>query len=139
MLTEEQVELIRSSASEIGMSYVAAGTYFYASLFREDPTLARLFSDDMFAQSEKLWQSVVMVVEGADDLGSVVGALRHLGARHVSYGAEPEHYDLVCEVLIRTIASFVGDRWTPAHQQAWQAAIEVVCATMLEGAAQSAA
>lgn len=139
MLSEDQVELIRASASEIGVSYVAAGNTFYANLFRAEPSIAPLFPDDMFAQSEKLWQSVVMVVESAGNLDRVVAALRDLGARHVAYGAQPEHYVLVTEVLIRTVASFMSDRWSDAHQQAWQAALEAVCATMLDGAARSAA
>ena len=93
----------------------------------------------MFEQSEKLWNSIVMVVESADDLSGIEAALKALGSRHVAYGAEPAHYPVVTEVLIETISILMQDEWSNAHQAAWKAALEAVCATMLEGAEQRAA
>lgn len=139
MLSEEQVLLIRESAQRLADANVAATNAFYASLFKVAPQVRPLFPEEMFDQSEKLWNSIVMVVEGADDLGSIVNALKDLGARHVAYGAEPAHYAVVSDVLIQTIALLMQDEWSQEHAQAWQAALDAVCATMLEGAVQGAA
>ena len=139
MLSEEQVDLIRESAERLADANVAATNAFYANLFKVAPSVRMLFPDDMFEQSEKLWNSIVMVVESADDLASIEGALKALGARHVAYGAQPAHYPVVAEVLIETISTLMQDEWSDAYQAAWRDALEAVCAAMLEGAAQRAA
>ena len=139
MLTEYQVDLIRESAERLSEANIAATNAFYANLFKAAPGVRTLFPDDMFEQSEKLWNSIVMVVESADDLTEIESALKALGARHVGYGAEPAHYAVVTDVLIETIAILMAEAWTNAHQVAWKAALEAVCDLMLEGAAQRAA
>jgi nitric oxide dioxygenase len=59
--------------------------------------------------------------------------LRRLGARHVEYGAQPEHYSLVAETLIAAMAMVAGPAWLSEHESAWRTALSVVAAAMLEG------
>ena len=68
------------------------------------------------------------------DLDTVTPKLRDLGARHVRYGARPEHYPVVGKVLIESMAEVAGDTWTPEHELAWTAAFIVVSDAMLDGA-----
>lgn len=139
MLTESEIDLIRSSAEKMAELNVTATNLFYANLFKEVPEIRVLFPDEMFDQSEKLWASIVMVVESVDDLTEIVPALRDLGARHIAYGAEPEHYGVVSRVLIETIKTLMAEDWTPEHQATWVKAMGIVVETMLSGAAQRAA
>jgi methyl-accepting chemotaxis protein len=57
-----------------------------------------------------------------------------LGARHVAYGAEPEHYPVVGEVLLAAMADIAGSAWCPRYEQAWADAFAIVAGAMLEGA-----
>lgn len=139
MLSEQQVDLIRESAERLADANIAATNAFYANLFKVAPGVRTLFPEDMFAQSEKLWNSIVMVVESADDLSEIESTLQALGARHVNYGAEPAHYKVVTDVMIETIAALMQREWSDDHQQAWRAALEAVCDVMLQGAAKRAA
>lgn len=139
MLTEAQIDLIRASAERLAQTNVSATNAFYSNLFKAAPGVRALFPDDMFEQSEKLWNSIVMVVESTDDLAGIEEALKTLGARHIGYGAEPAHYAVVTDVLIETISITMADDWSDAHRQAWKTALDAVCATMLEGAKQRAA
>ena len=59
------------------------------------------------------------------------------GARHVAYGAEPDHYPVVGQVLIASMAEIADDAWRPEHGRAWAAAFDVVAGAMLAGAAAS--
>ena len=61
-------------------------------------------------------------------------ALRRLGARHVAYGARPEHYPIVGEVLIAALAEVAGAAWRPEYERAWNAGFGLVAGAMLEGA-----
>ncbi|MFK8036637.1 MAG: globin domain-containing protein [Hyphomicrobiales bacterium] len=136
MLTEIQINLIRESAEHLAESNIASTNTFYANLFEVAPSVRTLFPDDMFEQSGKLWESIVTVVESADNLSAIESDLKALGARHVGYGAEPEHYVVVTKVLIETISVVMNEKWSEDYQQAWQKALEAVCAVMLQGAAE---
>jgi len=68
MLSQSQVDLIRASAECLADANVAATNAFYANLFKVAPGIRNLFAEDMFEQSEKLWNTIVKVVESADDL-----------------------------------------------------------------------
>ncbi len=138
MLSQSQVNLIRGSASLLAEGNVAVTQAFYDNLFAAAPGVRKLFSEDMFDQSEKLWNSIVTVVESAKDLGEIEDELLAMGARHVRYGALPEHYPVVNDILVATIASIAGDTWTDDHQDAWQAALGAVTSLMLQGATEDA-
>jgi nitric oxide dioxygenase len=111
---------------------------FYARLFAVAPAVQPLFAGvDLQRQKGMLLAALVLLRKSLRDLDAIVPTLRALGARHVAYGAEPEHYPVVGEVLIASMASVAGDAWTPAYERAWAAAFEVVAGAMLAGAAEA--
>jgi len=110
---------------------------FYARLFAAAPAVRTLFPRDMEKQKTMLLSALVLLRKSLRDLDAIVPTLRILGARHVAYGARPEHYPVVGSVLIESMAAIAGPAWTPEYQQAWGAAFEIVAGTMLEGAAEA--
>jgi hemoglobin-like flavoprotein len=108
---------------------------FYGRLFEAAPAVKPLFAGtDMKRQRAMLLSALVLVRKSLRDLDSIVPKLRQLGARHVGYGARPEHYPVVAEVLIASMAAVAGEAWTPQYEEAWGAALGVVAAVMIEGA-----
>src|SRR6476469_83820 len=65
---------------------------FYARLFEAAPAVRGLFSDDMRRQKAMLLSALVLVRKSLRDLDALIPTLQALGARHVAYGARPEHY-----------------------------------------------
>jgi hemoglobin-like flavoprotein len=110
---------------------------FYSRLFAAAPAVKSLSPDDLRRQKTMLLAALALVRNSLRDLDAIAPTLRRLGARHVAYGAEPEHYPLVGGVLIAAMAAIAGDAWTPEYELAWNDAFEVVAATMLEGAEQA--
>jgi methyl-accepting chemotaxis protein len=109
---------------------------FYTRLFTTAPAVKPLFAGtDLDQQKKMLLATLALLRKSLRDLGAVVPKLRELGRRHVAYGAQPEHYPVVGEVLIASMAEVAGEAWKPEHQRAWTAAIAVVAGAMLEGAA----
>jgi hemoglobin-like flavoprotein len=106
---------------------------FYARLFAAAPGVRPLFPDDMQRQKTMLLGALVLLRKSLRNLDAIVPKLRELGARHVAYGARPEHYPVVGAVLIASMAAVAGDEWKPEHESAF----EIVAATMIEGAAQA--
>ena len=78
--------------------------------------------------------ALVLLRKSSRDLDAIVPKLRELGARHVAYGARPEHYPVVGQALIAAMAEIAGDAWRPEYERAWAAAFEVVAGAMLDGA-----
>ena len=103
---------------------------------RARPARRPLFAGaDLRRQKAMLLSALVLVRKSLRDLPAIVPTLHKLGARHVAYGARPEHYPVVASVLIASMAEVAGPAWQPHHGRAWAAALDVVAGAMLEGAA----
>jgi len=110
---------------------------FYSRLFAAAPGVRPLFPADMKRQKAMLLGALVLLRKSLNDLDPIVPKLRDLGARHVAYGARPEHYPVVGAALIASMAAIAGEHWKPQYERAWAAAFDVVAAVMLEGAEQA--
>ena len=111
---------------------------FYSRLFAAAPAVRPLFAGtDLRRQKGMLLGALVLLRKSLRDLDRIVPALRDMGARHVAYGARAEHYPVVGEALIASMAEIAGDAWRPEYAQAWAAAYGIVAATMMEGAASA--
>ena len=127
-LLEESFEAIKPQANEFVSS-------FYDNLFTANPEAKPLFATtNMEEQKKKLLGSLVLVVENLRNPDTLDSALRGLGARHVKYGALPEHYPLVGGALLATFQQYLGDKWTPNVRQAWVDAYGAISEIMLDGA-----
>jgi hemoglobin-like flavoprotein len=129
---EESFDLVAPQGDELMKK-------FYDNLFEAAPAVQPLFAHvDMEGQRQALLNMLVVLRESLRDLDDIVPDLEDLGARHVDYGARAEHYPVVGEVLIGTMAEIAGDGWKPEYNAAWQEAYGVVQNVMLSGAATRA-
>jgi methyl-accepting chemotaxis protein len=109
---------------------------FYARLFETAPAVRPLFAGtDMRRQKNMLLGALVLLRASVRDLDAIVPKLRQLGARHVAYGARPEHYPVVGNVLIASMAEVAGPAWRREYADAWTEAFGVVAGAMMAGAA----
>ena len=138
-MTNEEIELVKTSwAKVIPISNVAA-ELFYGRLFELDPTLKAMFSEDMEEQGKKLMMMINTAVIGLDSLDQIVPAVKALGQRHVAYGVEDAHYDTVGEALIWTLGKGLGDGFTDEVKNAWLVTYSLFADTMKAGAAVATA
>jgi hemoglobin-like flavoprotein len=109
---------------------------FYGRLFEAAPAVTPLFAGtDLQRQKTMLLATLVLLRKSLRDLDAIVPKLRELGARHIAYGAQPEHYPVVGDVLIAAMAAVAGPAWRPEHERAWGGAFAIVAGAMLEGSA----
>jgi len=128
-LLEESFDLVAAQGDELVR-------VFYDKLFEAAPSVQPLFADvDMERQRAALLNMLIVLRESLQDLDDIVPDLEELGARHVDYGAKPEHYPVVGEVLIGSMAQVAGDAWKSEYTAAWEEAFPVVQGVMLSGAA----
>ena len=112
---------------------------FYRRLFEAAPAVVPLFANtDLQRQKTMLLGTLVLLRKSLRDLKAIVPKLRELGARHVAYGAQPEHYPVVGEALIAAMATTAGPAWRSEHERAWREAFGIVAGAMLDGAKTAA-
>lgn len=127
-LLEQSFELVKPKADEFVLS-------FYNNLFTDYPAAKPLFEhSDMAKQQQMLKGALVMVIQNLRKPDVLSDALKGLGARHVKYGALPEHYPLVGNSLLKTLEQYAGDAWTFELKEAWAGAYGAITELMLEGA-----
>jgi nitric oxide dioxygenase len=129
-LLEESFDLVAPRGDELMDE-------FYGRLFATAPSVRPLFPDDMRKQKGMLLGALVLLRKSLRNLDGIVPTLRMLGAKHVAYGAKPEHYPVVGTVLIASMAAVAGPAWSADYERAWAAAFDVVAGTMLEGAREA--
>ena len=134
-----QVELLESSFEKVKPNADEFVSSFYDNLFTMYPEAKPLFThSNMAEQKKKLLASLVLVVENLRNPDALGNSLRGLGARHVKYGALPEHYPLVGNSLLATFEQYLKGDWTPEVKEAWVGAYGAITEIMLDGADYSA-
>lgn len=130
-----QVELLEQSFEGIKPNADAFVSSFYENLFIANPEAKPLFaSTNMTEQKQKLLESLVSVIDNLKKPDVLGNTLKGLGARHIKYGALPEHYPLVGNALLTTFEQYLGEQWTAEVKQAWVDAYGAISKTMLDGA-----
>ncbi|MEM8850260.1 MAG: globin domain-containing protein [Pseudomonadota bacterium] len=113
----------------------AVGRLFYETLFAAAPQLRPLFGGDLDVQGVKLMDTLHVVVAALGHMEAVRPVIEDLARRHVAYGVRPDHYDLVGETLIGTMARFLGsERFDPHTAAAWRRAYGVLSEAMVAAA-----
>lgn len=115
---------LRHSLSRVSRRDPEFAKRFYASLFAAHPEVRALFAPDISTQERKFdatLRAITEIVRDAD--------VRALGRLHEERGALPEHYPIVCNVLIDVLRSN-DDQWSPELEAQWRAALTTVTERM---------
>jgi len=106
---------------------------FYNELFSQYPAVKPLFENTTEKmQAEKLASALKLLIDNLYNEESLQSVLSDMGERHQNYGALPEHYPVVAELLVASFKNKIGRSWTKAISAAWVellvSAAEAMCA-----------
>jgi hemoglobin-like flavoprotein len=136
MITSDDILRVRASFALVLPIKEAAADLFYNRLFEIAPQVRALFSDDLGEQKRKPMAMIATAVGGLHNLDALVPAVKALGARHVGYGAKPQHYAVVGEALLWTLERGLGEAFTPEVRESWTKVYGTLSAVMQAGAAE---
>ena len=136
MPTPRQITVVQESFAAVAPIAADAADLFYQRLFTLDPSLRPLFPDDLEEQKRKLMQMLGLAVKGLNQPERLVPVLEDLGRRHGTYGVKDEHYDVVGEALLGTLAKGLGEAFTPEVEEAWLEVYGLIASTMKDAANQ---
>ena len=139
MLTATQKILVQESFATIVPIADDVAALFYGRAIEMEPSLRRLFKEDMTEQRRKLMQIITAAVKGLDHFDQLIPVLQDLGRRHATYGVEDRHYDLGGEALLWTLEKALGKAFTPEITEAWATVYGILTTTMKNAAHQALA
>ena len=122
---------MKSSFEKVKPIAADAAALFYGRLFEIAPEVKPLFKGDIKEQGKKLMTTLAAVVNGLDNLPSILPAASALAKKHVSYGVKPGHYAPVGAALLWTLERGLGATWTPQLAAAWTGAYTTLSGFMI--------
>lgn len=122
---------LRDSYARIRKTDLRFAEIFYAKLFAKAPDLAPLFRSEPRAQCEKLMASLDAIVRNLEAPLENAAMLAALGKRHVNYGAKPEHYTVVVNLLIESMQDLLGVDADDQSLEEWRLALRLVSDLMI--------
>ena len=131
-MTRDEADIVRSTWRTVLPVGDTFAELFYGRLFAVDPSLRKLFRDDMVEQGRNLTAMLSVAAANVGKPERITVALRQLGQRHRAYGVKPEHFAKVEDALLFALQHALIDVFTPEVKAAWQAAYVLLSSTMLE-------
>lgn len=125
---------LRTSYGQVRENGLGLAEIFYAKLFAAAPHLRSMFRTEPAVQAEKLIASLDAIVRNLEAPEANAEMLAALGRRHVGYGAKPEHYELVIEMLVGSMQELLGSRADQRSLDEWRMALRLVSNQMIEAA-----
>lgn len=136
-MTTGQVILVKNTWKMLrGVDPAIIGDTFYSKLFTDNPSLRKLFPENMEAQYRKLIDMLNIIVARLDRPADMQEEITAMAKRHVQYGARPAHYRLIGKALLWTLQQALGRDWTPEVADAWLQCYTLLSNTMIAAAAE---
>ncbi len=134
-MTPQQIEIVKSTVPVLRLHGEDITRAFYARLFDEHPDLRGVFDEGRQASGEQpraLAAAILAYAANVDRLENLGPATAKIAARHCQLGVAPEHYPIVGDVLLRSLASILGPAATPEILDAWAAAYGRLAEVMID-------
>jgi len=84
----------------------------------------------MRVQGARLMAMIGAAMGKLDAIHTLVPILQDLGRRHGGYGVQPQHYDTVGAVSVRTLEQGLGEAFATEVRLAWRQVYGVIADTM---------
>jgi NAD(P)H-flavin reductase/hemoglobin-like flavoprotein len=128
---------LQASWARVVTHGAAVPSFFYAWLFLAYPQLREMFPVSMAAQQDRLVAALGRIVSTVDTVSSAVPFIQQLGRDHRKFAVRAEHYPMIGEALLATLAHFLDDEWTPPLAADWTEAYVLVADVMTKAAADA--
>lgn len=134
-ITPEQARIVQTTWRSVLPVGDTFAELFYGRLFSVDPSLKKLFREDMVEQGRSLTAMLSVAAGNLVHPERIHLALRQLGQRHAAYGVQPGDFAKVEDALLFALEHALIDVFTDEVKAAWKAAYRLLSSTMLEGVA----
>lgn len=131
MISEQTIEIVKSTAPVLAKEGEAITKLFYQNLFTDYPALKNIFNMANQAkgeQSRALADSVFQYAVHIDKLEALGDAVNRIAQKHASLQVAPEHYPIVGEYLLSAIKVHLSLEENDPILSAWAEAYDALAA-----------
>ncbi|MBC1907514.1 nitric oxide dioxygenase [Listeria booriae] len=135
MITEEQKQIVKSTAPLLKEHGKEITSIFYKKMFAAHPELLNYFNmtnQEIGTQPLALANTVYLAAENIEQLEVLLPQVKTIAHKHRSLTIKAEHYPIVGEYLLKGIAEYLGDAATPEILDAWGAAYGIIADIFIE-------
>ncbi|MEK5036821.1 NO-inducible flavohemoprotein [Sporosarcina sp. FSL K6-3457] len=129
MLSQETINIIKSTVPVLEQHGKTITTVFYKNMFEKHPELLNIFNHANQSQGRQqtaLANTVYAAAANIDNLAAIIPAVVQIAHKHKSLGIKEEHYPIVGYHLLGAIKEVLGDAATPEIIAAWGEAYGVI-------------
>ncbi|MFJ7935041.1 NO-inducible flavohemoprotein [Sporosarcina sp. NPDC096371] len=129
MLSQETINIIKSTVPVLEQHGKTITTVFYKNMFEKHPELLNIFNHANQSQGRQqtaLANTVYAAAANIDNLGAIIPVVVQIAHKHKSLGIKAEHYPIVGYHLLGAIKEVLGDAATPEIIGAWGEAYGVI-------------
>lgn len=119
-LSDAEIDVLRDSFRRVASEPELTGTVFYDRLFAMAPELRPMFPADVEQQGVKLMSMLGALVARIHDHHALLPLVTDLARRHVGYGAQPAHFELVGDALLWTLNHRIGPDFAGEPFAVWR-------------------
>ncbi|MCX8473272.1 MAG: globin domain-containing protein [Sediminibacterium sp.] len=131
-MKDQQIQLVKKSWAKVSHDPQFLGALFYNHLFQVAPELRPYFVNNIEEQQVKLVKMIDYLVSHIDNLTIIEEQVKPLAKRHISYGTEPHHYQIIGKNLIWVLAQELGDEWNDKLEEAWKELYQTIANFMIK-------
>jgi len=129
MLSQQTIDIIKSTVPVLEIKGNEITTVFYSNLFRDYPELLNIFNQtnqQKGRQQNALANTVYAAAANIDRLPVLLPAVKQIAHKHRSLMVKAEHYPIVGEYLLKAIKEVLGEAATDEILSAWAEAYGVI-------------
>jgi nitric oxide dioxygenase len=134
-VTEEQKQLLRSTAYIFKDHGKEITSKFYSKLFKEHPEFRNFFNQtnqQTGKQPKALAMTIYHFVENLDNLDVMGPQMARISSKHRSTMVKPEHYPIFGKYVMQAVKEHLCNKATPEMMAAWQALYDLIAATFMK-------
>lgn len=127
MLTEQHIQIVKSTIPLLENAGSALTEHFYLRLFSHNPELQDIFNmsnQHSGRQQVALFEAIAAYAKNIENVAVLQTAVERIAQKHTSINIQPEHYSVVGHHLIETLRELTGDVFTADIEQAWTTAYQ---------------
>jgi nitric oxide dioxygenase len=135
MLTEQHIQIIKSTIPLLENAGPALTKHFYSRMFLHQPELKNIFNmsnQDNGRQEVALFEAIAAYAKNIENVAVLQSAVERIAQKHTSLNIQPEHYEIVGHHLIETLRELAGDVFNSDVEEAWTKAYQFLAQIFID-------
>jgi nitric oxide dioxygenase len=139
MLTEQHINIIKSTIPLLENAGPALTEHFYLRMFSHSPELQNIFNmsnQENGKQQLALFEAIAGYAKNIENVAVLQSAVERIAQKHTSLNIQPEHYQIVGHHLIETLRELAGDVFNADIEEAWTNAYQYLAQKFIDREAE---